>query len=50
VAYVIPHGIFYIVPVSDIPASGTIRLYPEGSQAFEGRMEHYREAWHLLGV
>jgi hypothetical protein len=48
VAYVIPLNIFYIVPISACPKSASLRFYPQGSQRNQAKLEHYREAWHLL--
>ena len=49
VAYIIPHNIFYIVPIAACPKSASLRFYPEGSERNQAKLEHYREAWHLLG-
>jgi hypothetical protein len=48
VAYVIPNNIFYIVPIAACPKSASLRFYPEGSERNQAKLEHYREAWHLL--
>jgi hypothetical protein len=48
VAYVVPHNIFYIVPIHAIPPSANLRFYPTGSPRHRARFERYREAWHLL--
>jgi hypothetical protein len=48
-AYVVPHDVWYIVPVSEIGSRAHIRLYPEGSIRHGGaHFEKYREAWDLL--
>jgi hypothetical protein len=48
-AYVVPHDVWYIAPVSEIGSRTNIRLYPEGSIRHGGaHFEKYREAWDLL--
>jgi PD-(D/E)XK endonuclease len=48
-AYVVPHDVWYIVPVFEIVSRAHIRLYPEGAKRNDGALfEKYREAWDLL--
>jgi len=48
-AYVVPHDVWYIVPISEIGSSTQIHLYPEGAKRINGaHFEKYREAWDLL--
>jgi hypothetical protein len=48
-AYVVPHDVWYIIPVAEIASRAHIRLYPEGSIRHGGALfEQYREAWDLL--
>jgi PD-(D/E)XK endonuclease len=49
VGYVIPLNLFYIVPIAACPKSASLRFYPEGSERNQAKLEHFREAWHLLG-
>jgi hypothetical protein len=47
--YIVPHDVWYIVPVSEIAGRAHIRLYPEGAKRQDGaHFEKYREAWDLL--
>jgi hypothetical protein len=48
IAYIIPLHLFYIVPIAACPKSASLRFYPQGSQRNQAKLEHYREAWHLL--
>jgi hypothetical protein len=48
-AYVVPHDVWYIVPIAEIGGSTQIHLYPEGARRTGGaQFEKYREAWDLL--
>jgi hypothetical protein len=48
VAYIIPLNLFYLVPIAACPKSASLRFYPEGSERNQAKLEHFREAWHLL--
>jgi hypothetical protein len=45
--YLVPADIWYIVPVNQLGALRSLRLYPSGCQG-AGRFEAFREAWHLM--
>jgi hypothetical protein len=45
--YIVPLGIWYIVPVNQLGALRALRLYPFGCQGAD-RFEQFREAWHLM--
>jgi PD-(D/E)XK endonuclease len=45
--YIVPLGIWYIIPVNQLGSLRSLRLYPSGCQG-AGRFEQFREAWHLL--
>jgi hypothetical protein len=45
--YIVPLDIWYIVPVNQLGALRSLRLYPFGCQG-AGRFEQFREAWHLM--
>jgi hypothetical protein len=48
-AYVVPHDVWYIVPLFEIASCTQIHLYPDGTKKRSGaRFEKYREAWDLL--
>jgi hypothetical protein len=46
-AYIVPLGIWYIVPVRAFAPSKCLRFYPEGNGS-RGQYEKYREAWWLM--
>jgi hypothetical protein len=47
--FVIPCRAWYLIPIAGIqPVQRFVSLYPHKKNA-AGRMEQYREAWHLLG-
>jgi hypothetical protein len=48
VCYVVPLGIWCVVPVNCIAASAVVTFYPSGCRKSAGRYECYREAWHLM--
>src|SRR5579863_4750087 len=43
-AYIVPLGIWYLIPVKAFAPSKCLRLYPEG-EGSRGQYEKYREAW-----
>ena len=45
--YLVPVDTWYIVPVNQLGALRSLRLYPSGCQR-AGRLEGFREAWHLM--
>ena len=45
--YIVPIGIWYIVPVDQLAALRSLRLYPSGCK-WGGGFERFREAWHLM--
>ncbi len=45
--YLVPLGIWYIIPVNQLGALRALRLYPSGCQG-AARFEAFREAWHLM--
>jgi hypothetical protein len=47
VAYIVPLGIWYIIPVNQLASLCFLRLYPSGCK-WGGCFEPFREAWHLL--
>jgi hypothetical protein len=47
-AYIVPLGIWYIIPVKAFTPRTGLRLYPERA-SLRGRYEKYREAWWLFG-
>jgi PD-(D/E)XK nuclease superfamily protein len=48
--YVMPYSAWYIIPMDSIPlVQRSVSLYPHQRRSRRGRLEHYREAWHLLG-
>lgn len=50
VGYIINKDLFYIVPIADCPKSASLRFYPDGSERNQAKLEHFREAWRLLGA
>jgi hypothetical protein len=47
VVYVVPLGVWYVVPVNQIGGLHHLRLYPSGCRG-GGCFEEYREAWGLM--
>jgi PD-(D/E)XK endonuclease len=47
VAYIVPLGVWYIIPVKAFAPSKCLRFYPECEGSL-GQYEKYREAWWLL--
>jgi len=47
VAYIVPLGIWYIIPVNQIGRLRILPLYPAGCRG-GGLFEAFREAWHLM--
>lgn len=47
VAYILPLNLWYVVPAHALPASASLRFYPEGNCS-RPRFEQYREAWDLF--
>ncbi len=48
VAYIAAENVFYVIPVGCIPASAVLAFYPSGRERGSGRLEIFREAWHLM--
>jgi hypothetical protein len=48
VVYLVPEGIWYIIPIEAIGARSSLYFYPQGSQKGLCRYEKYREAWWLM--
>jgi hypothetical protein len=48
VAYILPLDLWYVVPANALPASASLRFYPEGKCTRRPRFEQYREAWDLF--
>jgi len=48
VAYLAPRDIWYVVPVRYVTGSTSMCFYPSGCRQDGGRLEAYREAWHLM--
>ncbi len=46
-AYILPLGIWYILPVEVFTPNKSLRFYPD-IPCKRARWEQYREAWHLL--
>jgi hypothetical protein len=46
-AYIVPLGIWYIIPVNQLASLCFLRLYPSGCK-WGGCFEPFREAWHLM--
>jgi hypothetical protein len=47
-AYIVPLGIWYLIPVKAFAPSKCLRFYPENNDS-RGQYERYREAWWLMG-
>ena len=47
VAYILPLDLWYVVPAHALPASASLRFYPEGNCS-RPRFEQYREAWDIF--
>ena len=47
VAYILPLDLWYVVPAHALPASASLRFYPQGN-CTRPRFEQYREAWDLF--
>jgi hypothetical protein len=46
--YIVPHQLWYIIPTMELnPRHRNVTLYAHVPHS-RGRMEHFREAWHLL--
>jgi hypothetical protein len=48
VAYIAEEKIWYVIPVACVPASAVLAFYPSGRERGSGRLEIFREAWHLM--
>jgi hypothetical protein len=49
-AYIVPLGIWYVVPVNQLASLRFLRLYPSGCRSGGGCFEAFREAWHLMAL
>jgi hypothetical protein len=47
VAYIVPHDVWYVVPINQITPFQMLSFYPAGCR-IGGYWEPYREAWHLM--
>jgi hypothetical protein len=47
-AYIVPLGIWYVVPVNQLGPHRFMRFYPSGCRSGGGCFEVFREAWHLM--
>ena len=47
-AYIVPLGIWYVVPVNQLASLRFPRLHPSGYRSGGGCFEAFREAWHLM--
>jgi hypothetical protein len=47
-AYIVPLGVWYIIPVNQLASLRFLRLYPSGCKSGGGCFEAFREAWHLM--
>ena len=47
VVYIVPLGVWYIIPANQLASLNFLRLYPSGRK-WGGRFEAFREAWHLM--
>ncbi|HXM22490.1 MAG TPA: group I intron-associated PD-(D/E)XK endonuclease [Terriglobales bacterium] len=47
-AYIVPLGIWYVVPVNQLGSHRFMRFYPSGCRSGGGCFEAFREAWHLM--
>jgi hypothetical protein len=48
VAYIAAEKVWYVIPVNCVPASAVLAFYPSGRERGSGRLEAFREAWHLM--
>jgi hypothetical protein len=48
VAYIASENVWYVIPVNCVPASAVLAFYPSGRERGSGRLEAFREAWHLM--
>jgi hypothetical protein len=48
VAYIAAEKVWYVIPVDCVPASAVLAFYPSGRERGSGRLEAFREAWHLM--
>jgi hypothetical protein len=48
VAYIAAENVWYVIPVNCLPASAVLAFYPSGRERGSGRLEIFREAWHLM--
>ena len=48
IVYVVPEDAWYIVPVAAAASTRMARFFPQVGNG-RGRLESYRDAWHLLG-
>jgi PD-(D/E)XK endonuclease len=48
VAYIAAEKVWYVIPVDCAPASAVLAFYPSGRERGSGRLEAFREAWHLM--
>jgi hypothetical protein len=48
VVYLVPEGIWYIIPIEAVGGRSSLYFYPQGSQKGLCRYEKYREAWWLM--
>jgi hypothetical protein len=48
VAYIASENVWYVIPVDCVPASAVLAFYPSGRERGSGRLEAFREAWHLM--
>jgi hypothetical protein len=48
VAYIATEKVWYVIPVDCVPASAVLAFYPSGRERGSGRLEAFREAWHLM--
>jgi hypothetical protein len=46
-AYIVPLGIWYIIPVNQLASAHCLSLHPSGCRG-GGCFEAFREAWHLM--
>ncbi len=47
VAYIVPLGVWYVIPANQLASLNFLRLYPSGRK-WGGRFEAFRESWHLM--
>jgi hypothetical protein len=47
VAYIVPLGVWYIIPVNQVASAHCLSLHPSGCRG-GGCFEAFREAWHLM--